>query len=95
MFGYKSNYGDWDSFLFKPIDEARLLAYLNKTDLTFKQQLEMDFIPAIEQMVEKERLHLQYLLSKNADKKMIESSKNWLQHYKSRLKEYQEYAKGL
>lgn len=95
VFGYKSNYGDWDTFLFKPLDEAKLLAYLNKTNLTFKQQLEMDFIPSIEQMVEKERLHLQWLKSQNAKKEFIENSAFFLNHYRKRLKEYQEYAKKL
>ena len=95
LFGYKSNYGDWDTFLFKPLDEAKLLAYLNKTNLTFKQQLEMDFIPTIEQMVEKERLHLQWLKSQNAKKEFIENSAFFLNHYRNRLKEYQEYASKL
>lgn len=95
VFGYKSNYGDWDTFLFKPLDEAKLLAYLNKTNLTFKQQLEMDFIPTIEQMVEKERLHLQWLKSQNAKKEFIENSAFFLNHYRNRLKEYQEYASKL
>jgi hypothetical protein len=27
-FGYKSNYGAWDEFLFKPEDEKKLLDYL-------------------------------------------------------------------
>ena len=95
VFGYKSNYGDWDTFLFKPLDEAKLLAYLNKTNLTFKQQLEMDFIPTIEQMVEKERLHLQWLKSQNAKKEFIENSAFFLNHYRNRLKEYQVYASKL
>ena len=95
VFGYKSNYGDWDTFLFKPLDEAKLLAYLNKTNLTFTQQLEMDFIPAIEQMAEKERLHLQWLKSQNAKKEFIENSAFFLNHYRNRLKEYQDYASKL
>ena len=45
---------------------------MNKTNLTFKQQLEMDFIPAIEQMAGKERLHLQWLKSQNAKKEFID-----------------------
>jgi hypothetical protein len=31
IFGYKSNYGDWDSFIFKSTDEANLLAYLKES----------------------------------------------------------------
>ena len=29
-FGYKSNFGDWDEFLFKPEDEKRLRDYLER-----------------------------------------------------------------
>lgn len=63
--------------------------------VAFKQQLEMDFIPAIEQMAEKERLHLQWLKSQNAKKEFIENSAFFLNHYRNRLKEYQDYASKL
>ena len=68
---------------------------MNKTNLTFTQQLEMDFIPAIEQMAGKERLHLQWLKSQNAKKEFIENSAFFLNHYRNRLKEYQDYASKL
>lgn len=29
IFGYKSNVGDWDEFLFKPEDEKKLRSYLD------------------------------------------------------------------
>jgi len=55
----------------------------------------MDFIPAIEQMAGKERLHLQWLKSQNAKKEFIENSAFFLNHYRNRLKEYQDYASKL
>jgi hypothetical protein len=30
IFGYKSNVGDWDEFIFKPEDEKKLRSYLNR-----------------------------------------------------------------
>lgn len=95
VFGYKSNYGDWDTFLFKPLDEAKLLAYLNKTGLTFKQKFELDFIPAIERMIEKERIHLDFLIKNKAKQEFIDSSNSHLNHFKLRLSEYIEYAKTI
>ena len=87
IFGYKSNYGDWDNFIFKPLDEARLLAYLNKTNLTFKQEMEMNFIPQIEEMIDKEKRHLTYLKSKPKSEIIdgfIQESNRWLSHYQKR-----------
>lgn len=98
VFGYKSNYGDWDSFLFKPLDEARLLAYLNKTNLTFKQEMEMNFIPRIAEMIDKEIRHLAYLESQPQNEMidgLIQNSNQCLSHLKKRHNEYVEYAKNL
>ena len=98
IFGYKSNYGDWDSFCFKSIDEERLLAYLNKANLTFKQQLEMDYIPRVKEMITREERFLDTLKSfpkseENDD--LIKKSIDALNRYRTRHDQYVEYAKNL
>jgi hypothetical protein len=97
-FGYKSNFGEWDEFIFKPVDEARLLAYLNKTNLTFKQELEMDIIPRISEMFHKEIAHLAYLKEQPKNEtvdEFIKESNHYISHLKKRYNEYMEYAKRL
>ena len=98
MFGYKSNFGEWDEFIFKPVDEARLLAYLNKTNLTFRQELEMDIIPRISEMFHKEIGHLEYLKAQPKSEtvdEFIEESNHCISHLKKRYNEYMKYAKSL
>lgn len=63
--------------------------------LTFKERLVNDMIPFIEGMIEKEKNHLDWLESKNADKKFIKRSKRDLDHLRQRHREYVEYAEGL
>lgn len=96
LFGYKSNYGEWDTFLFKPVDEARLLAYLKKTKLTFREQVELEFIPIIAEMIYREKNHLAYLNNQRKDDSIIrwiqESNESLLQLQKT-YNEYNEYVK--
>jgi len=78
----------------------------NKSNMTFIEQMTKDFIPAIERMLEKERMHLVSLLHTKQKlekrcyptyvedvKPMIETSKQMVMHLEQRLSEYKEYVK--
>jgi hypothetical protein len=62
---------------------------------SFKEQLLNDFIPRIEVMKEKERLHLHYLIDNDAPMDFVQLSQKYYNHFTERLKEYQEYAERL
>ena len=64
----------------------------------FKTQMIEDFIPRIKEMIRKEEVHLDML--KKAQKtdfveKAIATSTSMLEHFKTRLYEYQQYANKL
>lgn len=75
----------------------------------FKEELDKDFIPTIERMVERQEEHIAFLKSRSKQPKylkwlnheavhiseIIDSAENMLTHLKGRLKEYKEYSKGL
>lgn len=63
--------------------------------LSFKEQMKQDIIPRVWQMAEKEKDHLNWLIDNNAPREMIETSRNYLSHFRQRHKEYIEYADGL
>ena len=67
--------------------------------LSFKEQLEKEFIPAIRRMAEKERKHLEWLKSNDQSNREIYMftlrSACVLKHLEERLEEYMEYAAGL
>lgn len=62
---------------------------------SFKEQLINDFIPRIEVMKEKERLHLHYLIDNDAPMDFIQLSQKYYNHFTQRIKEYQDYAERL
>lgn len=62
---------------------------------SFKEQLLNDFIPRIEVMKEKERLHLHYLIENDAPMDFVQLSQKYYNHFTERLKEYREYAERL
>ena len=62
---------------------------------SFKEQLLNDFIPRIEAMKEKERLHLHWLIDNDAPLDFIQLSQKYYNHFSQRIKEYQEYAERL
>lgn len=65
------------------------------SSLSFKEQLLNDFIPRIEAMKEKERLHLHWLIDNDAPMDFIQLSQKYYNHFSQRIKEYQEYAESL
>lgn len=65
------------------------------SSLSFKEQLLNDFIPRIEAMKEKERLHLHWLIDNDAPMDFIQLSQKYYNHLSQRIKEYQEYAERL
>jgi hypothetical protein len=62
---------------------------------TFKEQLLNNFIPRIEAMAEKQRLHLHYLINIDAPIDFIQSSQKTHFHFLDKIKEYQDYAERL
>lgn len=61
------------------------------SSLSFKEQMKQDIIPRVWQMAEKEKEHLCWLIDNNAPKEMIETSRNYLSHFRQRHKEYNDY----
>ena len=53
--------------------------------------MKKDIIPRVWQMVENEKEHLNWLIDNNAPKEMIETSRNHLNHFRQRYKEYVDY----
>jgi hypothetical protein len=62
---------------------------------SFKDQLINDFIPRLELMEEKERLHLYYLIHIKAPPVFIQKSQELQLLFAARIKEYKEYAECL
>lgn len=48
-------------------------------------------IPHIEELIKKEKEHLDFLIKNSGDSIMIETSKNYLKHFELRLKQYNDY----
>lgn len=63
--------------------------------VTFKDVMEIDLIPRMEEMIEKEKRHLNYLIDKNAPQEMIDGSRAALSHLRVRHKEYVDYLDTL
>lgn len=59
-------------------------------EIQFRKSLKTEIIPFIEEMLEKERLHLSSLKSLDAPKEFIQSSMKWCNHYESRISQYRE-----
>lgn len=98
ILGYKSKYGHWDSFIFKPTDEEKLKKYLNKTDLTFKEQIDMNVIPQIINMIDFEKEHLSYLKKQketNIINDFIKESNKSLLYLENKYKEYSNHSKTM
>ena len=87
------------NFIKRTIDRIRRKPLLVKPVVSgspsFKEQLLNDFIPRIEEMKEKERLHLHYLIDNDAPMDFIQLSQKYYNHFSQRIKEYKEYAERL
>ena len=59
--------------------------------MTFKEMLDQDFIPAIEEMKIKEKKHLDFLVENNAPNDFIAMSMKHYVHFCQRLEEYKNY----
>lgn len=86
-------------FIKRTIDRTRRKHLLVKPVVSgspsFKEQLINDFIPRIEELKEKERLHLHWLIDNEAPIYFIQLSQKYYNHFSQRIKEYQEYAERL
>lgn len=92
-------YQDMKNFIKRTIDRIHRKPLLVKPVISgspsFKEQLLNDFIPRIEEMKEKERLHLHWLIDNDAPLEFIQKSQETQLHFVQRIKEYQEYAECL
>ena len=61
------------------------------SSLPFKEKMKQNIIPIVWQMAEKEKEHLNWLIDNNAPQEMIETSRNYLSHFRQRHKEYNDY----
>lgn len=59
--------------------------------MNLQEKLINDFILRIDEMVEKEREHLNWLITNKAPKKLITISSKHLDHYIQRIEEYKFY----
>lgn len=60
-----------------------------------KELLINNIIPRIENIIQKEKKHLDYLINKHAPIPFIETTQNYYNLYLQRLEEYKEYVKKL
>ena len=79
--------------------QPRLQQPVVSGSLSFKEQLEQEFIPATRRMAVKERKHLEWLQKHDQNNKQIYMftlrSACVLKHLEERLDEYIKYAEGL
>lgn len=79
----------------KNINKEPVQALVDNTVKDWRDKLVIDFIPHIEKLIEKETAHIDMLRSRNAPSEMISRSEFYLNHYKSRHKEFTDYVKTL
>lgn len=65
--------------------------HVDSVTLSFKEEIEQNIIPRIWQMAENEKEHLNWLIDNNAPSEMIETSRQYLNHFKQRHQEYIDY----
>jgi len=82
---------NWIKKLFNKKKEKQCAISVVSSSLSFKEQMEQDIIPRVWQMAEKEKEHLNWLIDNNAPQEMIETSRNYLSHFRQRHKEYNDY----
>ena len=83
---------NWIKRIFRKKEEKQCAISVVSSSLSFKEQMKQDIIPRVWQMAEKEKEHLNWLIENNAPKDMIETSRNYLSHFRQRHKEYIDYA---
>lgn len=62
---------------------------------TFEEQMRDDFIPRVWKMAENERQHLNWLIENNASPEMIQRSREYLDHFIQRHKDYSDYIQKI
>lgn len=86
-------------FIKRTIDSIRRKPLLVKPVVSgspsFKEQLINDLIPRIEEMKEKERLHLHWLIDNDAPVDFVNLSQKYYNHFTQRIDEYKQYAESL
>jgi hypothetical protein len=90
IFGFKSKYGDWDEFIFKPEDVFKLKEYLNKAEklsgnLTFEETIEYKILPQLERFIKKEKAFMKDYPNSESEKALA--------HYEMRYQEYKNFIK--
>lgn len=82
---------NWIKKLFSKKEQNQWAKSVIRSSPSFKEQLKQDIIPAIWEMAETEKEHLNWLIDNNAPKEMVETSRKYLSHYRQRHKEYIDY----
>ena len=67
----------------------------NIENKSFKEQMVNEIIPLVEEMVEKEKNHLQWLIDNKASKEMIQKSQRYYNRYQKGLNDYVKYTESL
>jgi len=75
--------------------EPKPLKAVDTNDWSFREMLLCNIIPLVEQMIEKEKQHIEWLKSRKTEEEIVEESQHLLDHYYHRLKEYIECAQRL
>ena len=82
---------NWIKKLFSKKEEKQCAISVVSSSLSFKEQMKQDIIPRVWQIAEKEKEHLNWLIDNNAPQEMIDTSRNYLNHFRQRHKEYKDY----
>ena len=77
------------------VSDLSVSALPDTRKLSFKEKMNQDVIPGILRMAKKEKEHLDWLISNNAPKDMIETSQNYLRRFRQTYKEYVKYVNRL
>lgn len=62
--------------------------------ISFKEHMRESIIPFVKKLIDSEEKHLEFLISKKAIPHFINTSKKHLEHFKTRLVQYEEYVKN-
>lgn len=81
----------WIKKLFSKKVEKQYSINTINNNLSIKEQMKSDLIPRIWKMIEKEEQHFNWLKDNNADDDMVKNSEKYLNFYRKRYKEYNEY----
>lgn len=86
---------EWAAVIDAMNEFAGIKKELSSDSLSFKEQLINDFIPRIELMEAREKIHLHHLIDIEAPLEFIQMSQKTQFHFADKIKEYKEYAEHI